>query len=73
MTALKQFFENKSAQKEWADFIIETLNQEALERVYKGQDTTAIKEAHHIIAKSFKKLNELFTPKPRRSAKRRAV
>jgi hypothetical protein len=68
---LKEFFENKAMMKAWADFIIETLNEEALERVYKGKETAAIKEAHTIISKSFKELAELFTekPKPRTSTR----
>jgi len=70
---LKVFFEDKEAQKAWAEFILEELNEEALRRVYKGQDTKAVKEAHDIISKSFKKLAELFTPKKPRPPKPRAV
>lgn len=65
MSALKQFFEDKQAQKEWSEFIMATLNEEALDRVYKGKDTAALAEARNIIAKSFKKLAELYTPKPK--------
>ena len=65
---LKAFFEDKAAQKAWAEFIVNELNDEALRRVYKGEDTKALKEAHDIISKSFKSLNELFTPKKKREA-----
>jgi archaellum component FlaC len=68
---LKAFFEDKAAQLAWSEFILNELSEEALRRVYKGQDTAAIKEAHDIISKSFKTLGELFTPKkPRKQASR---
>jgi hypothetical protein len=73
MKALKAFFEDKAAQKEWAEFIMDTLNEEALLRVYSGKNTDALKEARDIISKSFKKLNELFTPKPNQRPKPGAV
>lgn len=73
MSALKAFFEDKQAQNEWAEFIMATLNEEALQRVYAGKDTAAIKEARVIILKSFKKLNELFSPKRKRTVPTRAV
>ena len=71
MNPLKDFYENKAAMTAWADFIVATLNEEALARVYKSKDTSAIKEAHDIIAKSFKKLDEMFKdkPKPRDSSR----
>jgi hypothetical protein len=69
---LKAFFEDKAAQLAWSEFILNELNEEALRRVYKGQDTTAIKEAHDIVSKSFKKLNELFTPQKKREPRTRA-
>ena len=46
------------------------LDAEALRRVYKGEETTALKEARDIISQSFKKLNELFTPKKKRKTHR---
>lgn len=70
---LKAFFEDKEAQKAWAEFILNTLNEEALKRVYRGEDTAAVKEAHDIISASFKKLSELFTPKKPRKPRERAV
>jgi hypothetical protein len=71
--SLKDFYDDKQLQKDWAAFMIETLEEEALARVYAGKDTTAVKEAHDIITKSFKRLNDLFTPKRKRTVTNRAV
>ncbi|TQF41171.1 hypothetical protein UNPF46_08605 [Bradyrhizobium sp. UNPF46] len=73
MNHLKAFFQDKEAQKEWADFIMAQLNEEALLRVYAGKDTGDLKEARNVISKSFKKLNELFTPKTNPRRRQRAV
>ncbi len=70
---LKAFFEDKAAQQAWAEFILAELNEEALERVYLGKDTTAVKEAKEVIEASFRKLNALFTPKKKREPKPRGV
>jgi archaellum component FlaC len=70
---LKAFFEDKAAQKAWAEFILEELNEEALRRVYKGKDTAAVKEAHDIISASFKKLAALYTPKKKQNPTERNV
>lgn len=71
MKKLNEFFRDKDAQKEWADFIMGILNDETIKRVYAGKDVNGLKEAKDIIALSFKKLNELFTEKkPRKTATR---
>lgn len=70
---LKAFFDDKAAQLAWAEFILEEMNTEALRRVYNGEDTKALKEARDIIDKSFKSLNELFTPKKKEKPSDRAV
>jgi hypothetical protein len=72
MNKLHEFFQDKDAQKAWADFIMQELNAESIRRVYAGKDVTGLKEAKDIIAQSFKKLNELFTPKKERKASTRA-
>lgn len=73
MSTLPEFFRDKQAQKDWADFIVEELNQEALKRVYSGKDTVALKEAKDIILKSFAKLAQLYTPKKERKSSEGAV
>jgi len=73
MSKLPAFFKDKEARQEWADFIMEELNQEALKRVYAGADTAALKEARDIISKSFKKLAQLYTPKKERKTTEDAV
>lgn len=73
MNPLKQFYDNQPLKEAWAQFIIETLNDEALRRVYAGRDTSALKEASDIITKSFAQLNEQFAPKKKRTPKTRAV
>lgn len=69
MSALKDFFHDKQAREEWAQFVIDVLNQEALKRTYAGRSTAHVKEAYDLIQLAFKELNEMFTerkPKPRR-------
>ena len=68
MSTLPAFFKDKQAQKDLADFIMEELNAETIKRVYAGKEVQGLKEAKDIIAQSFKKLNELFTPKKPRKA-----
>jgi hypothetical protein len=70
---LKAFFQDKPTQEAWANFIIETLNEDALQRIYNGEDTSAVKEAREIIEKSFKRLAELCTPKRERKPRERGV
>ena len=70
---LKAFFEDKAAQKAWADFLLDKANREILERTYSGKSTTGYKEAIDIISASFKELNEQFTPKKPRKPRARAV
>jgi hypothetical protein len=72
MSKLPEFFRDKEAQKDWADFIMAELNADILRRTYAGKDVTGYKEAKDIIAQSFKKLNELFTEKKPRKAATRA-
>lgn len=70
---LKAFFEDKAAQLAWADFIMDELNADILKRVYAGKEVTGLKEAKDIIGASFKRLNELFTKKPKPRAGKSGV
>jgi hypothetical protein len=72
MSKLKQFYDDKALQLEWANFITQTLDEEVLLRTYAGKDTTGYKQARDIIAKSFGKLNDMFKPKPKQQAGSRA-
>lgn len=69
---LKAFFEDKNAQLAWAEFILDNLNSEVLERTYSGKSVVGYKEAKDIIAASFRELEELFTPKKPRHGGSRA-
>lgn len=71
--SLKSFYEDKQTQKEWLEFMLATLDEEALARVYRGEDTAAVKEAREIIDKAFRKLYVLFTPKRKKRQTERAV
>lgn len=71
--SLKDFHADKQLQADLKAFIFQKLDEEALERVYAGKDTAAVKEARKLIEQSFKKLNELFTPKPKPRGRDRAV
>ena len=71
MNTLPEFFRDKKAQKDWADFVMEEWKAETLRRVNAGKDVTGLKEAKDIIAQSFKRLSELFgEKKPRKTATR---
>jgi hypothetical protein len=63
--SLKGFFDDKQMMLEWAQFIQGTLDDQVLERVYAGKETAGYKEARDIIAKSFAKLKDQFTSKPK--------
>ena len=73
MMHLKAFFHDKQARDEWNAFVSTVMDEEALKLVYAGKETAAIKEARAIINRSFKKLDELFTPKKKREPKNRSV
>jgi hypothetical protein len=73
-SALKRFFNDKDAMRAWAEFILQTMKDEANERVFKtGKSTESLKEAQAIIDKSFIKLAQMFTPKPKPRKTRRGV
>jgi hypothetical protein len=66
MRKLKEFFDDKEMMRAWAQFMLDTMKEEANERVFRtGKSTEPLKEAQAIIDKSFIKLGKLFTPKPK--------
>lgn len=67
MDKLRQFYADKAMMSQWASFVKEKLDDEALNRVYTGKDTTAVKEARDIINKSFSALEAHFEPKKQKS------
>jgi len=71
--SLKEFHADKHTQAELKAFINQSLDEEALKRVYAGKDTAAVKEARKLIESAFKKLDELFTPKPKPREKNRGT
>lgn len=70
--ALKRFYNDKEILRAWAEFMLEVLKEEANTRVFKtGKSTEALKEAQDVIDKSFVKLAQMFTPKPKPRKTRR--
>lgn len=70
---LRRFYLDKALQEEWARFIMKTLDDEALSRVYRGLGAEGVNQARRILIKSFEKLAELFEPKKKRTPKAKGV
>lgn len=64
---LKDFYSDKAMQESWVAFVMNTLEQEAMMRIWRGEDVSGIKLAREILEKCFQKLDEKFeTKKPRK-------
>jgi len=58
---LKQFYSSEHMRVEVYKFFKATLDEIALERVYKGQDTKGIADAKEVLVKAEAKLQNKFT------------
>jgi len=70
---LKEFYNDKGMQIAVLDFVYQTINEEALRRVYNGGDTSKISEAKELIELSFKNLKDKFTPEVKRKVAPKGV
>lgn len=65
---LRQFNGDKNTKQELLEFIHEHINTVALERMYKGEDVSHIKDAKELIDSSFDALEDVYgiklEPKP---------
>lgn len=66
MNPLKTFYDNKSQREAVKAFMLECLNEEAVERVMNRKDTASLADARDVVEKTFIKLKEVYgiTPKP---------
>lgn len=60
---LQQFFQQEHMRKEVYAFIKQNLDEIALARVYKGQDTKGIADALEALVQTETKLKQMFTEK----------
>ena len=65
MNALKQFYDNETQREAFKAFMIECLNELAIERVMKRQDISGIADAKVLVDKTFIKLKEIYGEKPK--------
>ena len=62
---LKRFYENENEREAVKAFLIECLEELAIERVMKKENTDAIADAKEIIERSFTRLKEEFEETPK--------
>lgn len=61
--SLKRFNDDQATKEEVRNFIYEVINQEALDKMYKGEDVSHIKDAKELIDKAFDTLEEMYAIK----------
>lgn len=69
MELLQQFYNNKALRLEVEKFLQDTVRQNALDKLFKGQDATAAAEAKKVVDKAFSSLREMFEPIKRNNKK----
>jgi hypothetical protein len=62
-TLLNQFYNDEHTREEVKEFLFQTLDKYALEKVYKKEDTKSIAEAKETIEQAFSELQDLYAPK----------
>jgi hypothetical protein len=65
MQILQQFYVNKTEREAVHDFMVECLGQMAIEKTFKGEDVSGIKEARELVEKMFDELQVLYGEKPK--------
>ncbi len=70
---LREFYNDKAMQEAWADFMVETLNEEILKRAYAGKSTDALPEARNVIQASFASLRDRYEPVEKREVENKGV
>lgn len=63
MDRLRQFNGDVETKNQLLDFIYEHINSTALERMYKGEDVSHIKDAKELIEGAFRELEETYSIK----------
>lgn len=57
---LRRFNGDISTKEALIDFLMEVINDEALEKMYKGDDVSHIKDAKNLIDKAFQQLDIIY-------------
>lgn len=69
---LKQFFDQEHMRVEVYRFFKAEMDKLALEKMYRGEDVSGIKEAHEVLVRAERELQTKFTHKPVKKDTRRA-
>ncbi len=57
---LRSFNGDVQTKEAFAQFVFDVINEEALEKMYRGLDVSHIKDAKELIEKAFDKLEDLY-------------
>lgn len=64
---LKTFYDNETQREAVKEFMLECLNEEAVNRVMKREDTKSLADAREVVLQTFIKLKEIYGEKPKPS------
>lgn len=67
MQPLKIFYDNEITREAVKEFILECLNELAVERVMKREDTASLADAREVVLQSFTKLREIYQNEEKRN------
>ncbi len=65
--ALRQFYSNKIELEAVKEYLLQTLNKVALEKLFKGEDAKPVAEARFVVETAFSNLKEMYEPKRKAS------
>lgn len=60
---LKIFYEQETVREAVKQFLLDTLDEQVLDRAYKQGDVVGYKEAREVVRGAFSRLNELYAKK----------
>lgn len=69
MNLLSKFYADFQVKAEVKEYLIEYLKKMAIDKAFKGEDTTGIKEAKKVIDSAFRDLDRLYEEKKIRTPK----
>jgi len=65
MQVLQQFYANKVEREAVQAFMVDCLGQIAIEKTFKGEDVSGIKDAKELVDRTFDELQLLYGEKPK--------
>ena len=63
--ALEVFNGDRNTKQALKEFMLSVIEQEALQRIFKGEDVSHIRDAKLLLDKTFEELDNAFTIKPK--------